>query len=52
MINMVATYAWGAGVGVAHSAAAKAGVLSLLERLLWNGEAISHSRQCDRTRSN
>lgn len=33
MINMVATYAWGAGVGVAHSAAAKAGVLSLTRTL-------------------
>lgn len=32
MINMVATYAWGAGVGVAHSAA-KAGVLSLTRTL-------------------
>nr|WP_227395678.1 2,4-dienoyl-CoA reductase [Jeotgalibacillus aurantiacus] len=29
IINMVATYAWNAGAGVAHSAAAKAGVLSL-----------------------
>ncbi|TDL35210.1 2,4-dienoyl-CoA reductase [Jeotgalibacillus sp. S-D1] len=29
IINMVATYAWDAGAGVAHSAAAKAGVLSL-----------------------
>lgn len=28
IINMVATYAWDAGAGVAHSAAAKAGVLS------------------------
>ncbi|WP_349925821.1 2,4-dienoyl-CoA reductase [Bacillus altitudinis] len=33
MINMVATYAWGAGVDVAHSAAAKAGVLSLTRTL-------------------
>src|SRR5699024_12655423 len=29
IVNMVATYAWDAGAGVAHSAAAKAGVLSL-----------------------
>ncbi len=33
MINMLATYAWGAGVGVAHSAAAKAGVMSLTRTL-------------------
>ncbi len=33
MINMVATYAWGAGAGVVHSAAAKAGVLSLTRTL-------------------
>lgn len=33
MINMVATYAWGAGAGVIHSAAAKAGVLSLTRTL-------------------
>ncbi|MGR3763668.1 2,4-dienoyl-CoA reductase [Rossellomorea sp. NS-SX7] len=33
IINMVATYAWGAGAGVAHSAAAKAGVLSLTRTL-------------------
>ncbi|MGD7043503.1 2,4-dienoyl-CoA reductase [Jeotgalibacillus proteolyticus] len=33
MINMVATYAWDAGAGVAHSAAAKAGVLSLTKTL-------------------
>ncbi|CAG9619913.1 2,4-dienoyl-CoA reductase [Sutcliffiella rhizosphaerae] len=33
MINMVATYAWNAGAGVAHSAAAKAGVLSLTRTL-------------------
>ncbi|HIV73918.1 MAG TPA: 2,4-dienoyl-CoA reductase [Candidatus Pseudogracilibacillus intestinigallinarum] len=33
MINMVATYAWDAGVGVVHSAAAKAGVLSLTRTL-------------------
>lgn len=33
MINMVATYAWDAGAGVAHSAAAKAGVLSLTRTL-------------------
>lgn len=30
---MVATYAWGAGAGVVHSAAAKAGVLSLTRTL-------------------
>ena len=29
ILNMVATYAWDAGAGVIHSAAAKAGVLSL-----------------------
>ncbi|MCP8616030.1 2,4-dienoyl-CoA reductase [Salirhabdus salicampi] len=33
ILNMVATYAWNAGVGVAHSAAAKAGVLSLTRTL-------------------
>src|SRR5699024_6086052 len=33
ILNMVATYAWDAGVGVAHSAAAKAGVLSLTRTL-------------------
>ena len=33
MVNMVATYAWGAGAGVVHSAAAKAGVLSLTRSL-------------------
>lgn len=33
IINMVATYAWGAGAGVIHSAAAKAGVLSLTRTL-------------------
>src|SRR5699024_8827373 len=33
VINMVATYAWDAGAGVAHSAAAKAGVLSLTRTL-------------------
>lgn len=33
MINMVATYAWDAGAGVVHSAAAKAGVLSLTRTL-------------------
>ncbi len=33
MLNMVATYAWGAGAGVIHSAAAKAGVLSLTRTL-------------------
>jgi NAD(P)-dependent dehydrogenase (short-subunit alcohol dehydrogenase family) len=33
IINMVATYAWNAGAGVAHSAAAKAGVLSLTRTL-------------------
>lgn len=30
---MVATYAWGAGAGVIHSAAAKAGVLSMTRTL-------------------
>ncbi|MBD1381274.1 2,4-dienoyl-CoA reductase [Metabacillus arenae] len=33
VVNMVATYAWGAGAGVVHSAAAKAGVLSLTRTL-------------------
>ncbi|TSI04190.1 2,4-dienoyl-CoA reductase [Lysinibacillus sp. BW-2-10] len=33
ILNMVATYAWGAGAGIAHSAAAKAGVLSLTRTL-------------------
>ena len=33
IVNMVATYAWGAGAGVIHSAAAKAGVLSLTRSL-------------------
>lgn len=33
ILNMVATYAWQAGAGVAHSAAAKAGVLSLTRTL-------------------
>lgn len=33
ILNMVATYSWGAGVGVVHSAAAKAGVLSLTRSL-------------------
>jgi NAD(P)-dependent dehydrogenase (short-subunit alcohol dehydrogenase family) len=33
ILNMVATYAWGAGMGVIHSAAAKAGVLSLTRSL-------------------
>ena len=40
MVNMVATYAWGAGAGVIHSAAAKAGVLSLTRTLAveWGGQ--------------
>lgn len=33
ILNMVATYAWQAGAGVIHSAAAKAGVLSLTRTL-------------------
>ncbi|WP_100330747.1 2,4-dienoyl-CoA reductase [Bacillus xiapuensis] len=33
ILNIVATYAWNAGAGVAHSAAAKAGVLSLTRTL-------------------
>src|SRR5690625_2091853 len=33
ILNMVATYAWDAGAGVVHSAAAKAGVLSLTRTL-------------------
>lgn len=39
MVNMVATYAWGAGAGVIHSAAAKAGVLSVTRSLAveWGG---------------
>lgn len=40
MLNMVATYAWGAGASIAHSAAAKAGVLSLTRTLAveWGGQ--------------
>lgn len=39
ILNMVATYAWDAGAGVVHSAAAKAGVLSLTRTLAveWGG---------------
>ncbi|HEY4600316.1 MAG TPA: 2,4-dienoyl-CoA reductase [Cerasibacillus sp.] len=39
ILNMVATYAWDAGAGVIHSAAAKAGVLSLTRTLAveWGG---------------
>jgi NAD(P)-dependent dehydrogenase (short-subunit alcohol dehydrogenase family) len=33
ILNMVATYAWNAGAGVIHSAAAKAGVLSMTRTL-------------------
>lgn len=33
IINIVATYAWDAGVGVVHNAAAKAGVLSMTRTL-------------------
>ena len=33
ILNIVATYAWNAGVGVAHSSAAKAGVLNLTRTL-------------------
>ncbi|MDA8351602.1 MAG: 2,4-dienoyl-CoA reductase [Firmicutes bacterium] len=33
MINMLATYAWGAGPGVIHSASAKAGVLAMTRTL-------------------
>ncbi|WP_082234341.1 2,4-dienoyl-CoA reductase [Halobacillus massiliensis] len=33
ILNMVATYAWGAGAGVVHSASAKAGVLTLSRTL-------------------
>ncbi|MFD3447958.1 2,4-dienoyl-CoA reductase [Microbacteriaceae bacterium 4G12] len=33
MIHMVATYAWDAGPGVIHSAAAKAGVLAIMKTL-------------------
>lgn len=33
ILNMVATYAWSAGAGVAHSSAAKAGVLNLTRTL-------------------
>ncbi len=35
---MLATYAWDAGPGVIHSAAAKAGVMSLTRLWLLNGE--------------
>lgn len=40
IVNMVATYAWQAGAGVVHSAAAKAGVLSLTRSLAveWGSE--------------
>lgn len=40
ILNMVATYAWDAGAGVVHSAAAKAGVLSLTRTLAveWGGK--------------
>lgn len=39
ILNMVATYAWDAGAGVVHNAAAKAGVLSLTRTLAveWGG---------------
>lgn len=33
ILNMVATYAWGAGAGVIHSSAAKAGVLNMTRTL-------------------
>ena len=33
ILNMVATYAWGAGPGVVHSASAKAGVLAMTRTL-------------------
>lgn len=33
ILNMVATYAWGAGAGVIHSAAAKSGVLTMTRTL-------------------
>ncbi|KGX91575.1 short-chain dehydrogenase [Pontibacillus halophilus JSM 076056 = DSM 19796] len=33
VLNMVATYAWGAGAGVIHSASAKAGVLAMTRTL-------------------
>lgn len=33
ILNMLATYAWGAGAGVIHSAAAKAGVMSMTRTL-------------------
>ncbi|WP_173916633.1 2,4-dienoyl-CoA reductase [Halobacillus sp. Marseille-Q1614] len=33
ILNMVATYAWGAGAGVVHSASAKAGVLTMSRTL-------------------
>ncbi|WP_144509443.1 2,4-dienoyl-CoA reductase [Bacillus sp. FJAT-22090] len=33
ILNMLATYAWGAGAKIAHSAAAKAGVMSLTRTL-------------------
>lgn len=41
ILNIVATYAWTGGPGTAHSAAAKAGVLSLTQSLAveWGGGA-------------
>ncbi|WP_217585832.1 2,4-dienoyl-CoA reductase [Lentibacillus saliphilus] len=40
ILNMVATYAWDAGAGVIHNAAAKAGVLSMTRTLAveWGGK--------------
>ncbi len=42
IVNIVAAYAWLAGPGTAHSAAAKAGVLSLTRSLAveWSGDGI------------
>lgn len=42
ILNIVATYAWTGGPGTAHSAAAKAGVLSLTQSLAveWGGRGI------------
>lgn len=42
IINIVATYAWTGGPGTSHSAAAKAGVLSLTQTLAveWGGRGV------------
>ena len=43
IINMVATYAWDAGPGVIHSAAAKAGVLAMTKHSLLSGDVNMES---------